>query len=68
MLVALPVMQTFVCATVTVAGRLLADFHYCPDDVTQEEAAPIVAEAEPRLRDAASSPAPTQADAVHART
>lgn len=36
-IVALPVMETFVCGTVTVHGRLFCDVMFCPDDVTRSE-------------------------------
>jgi NRPS condensation-like uncharacterized protein len=34
---ALPVMETLVCATVTVKGRLFSDFSFCPDDISRGE-------------------------------
>jgi hypothetical protein len=53
-LVALPVMETLVCATVTVRGRLVCDFHFCPDDVPREDALRMAESAERHLRAAMS--------------
>ena len=49
-LVALPVMETLVCATVTVRGRLICDFHFCPDDVPRAEALQMAESAQRHLR------------------
>jgi hypothetical protein len=54
-LVALPVMETLVCATVTIRRRLICDFHYCPDDVSREEALRMVESAKRHLKAAIDS-------------
>jgi hypothetical protein len=51
-IVTLPVMETLVCATVTVRGRLICDFLYCPDDISREEMLPMVEAARGHLRTA----------------
>ena len=51
-LLALPVMESLACGTVTVHGKLFCDFHFCPDDVPREEMAPLVESARRHLRSA----------------
>jgi hypothetical protein len=48
-IVALPVMETFVCGTVTVHGRLFCDVMFCPDDVPRSEIDALAASARAHL-------------------